>query len=33
MELGAGNDGYKLNHLLKHLSQALQKAGITSSRG
>ncbi|MCP5536841.1 MAG: RNA polymerase sigma factor [Akkermansiaceae bacterium] len=33
LKLGTGNVGYKLHHLLKHLSQALQKAGITSSRG
>jgi len=33
LELGTGNVGYKLHHLLKHLSQALQKAGINSSRG
>ncbi len=33
LELGTGNVGYKLHHLLKQLSQALQKAGITSSRG
>ena len=33
LDLGTGNVGYKLHHLLKHLSQALQKSGITSSRG
>lgn len=33
LNLGTGNVGYKLHHLLKGLSQALQKAGITSSRG
>lgn len=33
LKLGTGNVGYKLHHLLKQLSQALQKAGITSSRG
>ena len=33
LDLGTGNVGYKLHHLLKKLSQALQKAGVTSSRG
>lgn len=33
LDLGTGNVGYKLHHLLKQLSHALQKAGITSSRG
>lgn len=33
LKLGTGNVGYRLHHLLKHLSQALQHAGITSSRG
>ncbi|WP_435893209.1 RNA polymerase sigma factor [Oceaniferula spumae] len=33
LKLGTGNVGYKLHHLLKQLSQALQKSGITSSRG
>jgi RNA polymerase sigma factor (sigma-70 family) len=33
LELSTGNVGYKLHHLLKHLSEALQKAGITSPRG
>jgi len=33
LDLGTGNVGYKLHHLLKQLSQALQKSGITSSRG
>lgn len=33
LKLGTGNVGYRLHHLLKHLSEALQKAGITSSRG
>lgn len=33
LRLGTGNVGYKLHHLLKQLSEALQKAGITSSRG
>lgn len=33
LKLGTGNVGYRLHHLLKNLSEALQKAGITSSRG
>jgi RNA polymerase sigma factor (sigma-70 family) len=33
LELGAGTVGYKLHHLLKQLSEALQKSGISSSRG
>ena len=33
LKLNAGTVGYKLHHVLKHLSQALQKSGITSSRG
>lgn len=33
LELGTGNVGYKLHHLLKQLSSALQKAGIHSPRG
>jgi len=33
LNLGTGTVGYKLHHLLKKLSQALQKAGVTSSRG
>ncbi|MBT8036634.1 MAG: sigma-70 family RNA polymerase sigma factor [Verrucomicrobiae bacterium] len=33
LELSTGNVGYKLHHLLKHLSEALQKAGISSPRG
>ena len=33
LNLGTGNVGYKLHHLLKQLSEALQKAGVTSSRG
>lgn len=33
LKLGTGNVGYRLHHLLKHLSEALQKAGISSSRG
>lgn len=33
LKLGAGTVGYKLHHLLKHLSESLQKSGITSSRG
>ena len=33
LKLNAGTVGYKLHHVLKHLSQALQKSGITSSQG
>lgn len=33
LNLGTGNVGYKLHHILKKLSQALQKSGITSSKG
>ena len=33
LNLGTGNVGYRLHHLLKQLSEALQKAGVTSSRG
>lgn len=33
LKLSAGTVGYKLHHLLKHLSEALQKSGINSSRG
>jgi RNA polymerase sigma-70 factor (ECF subfamily) len=33
LNLGTGNVGYRLHHLLKQLSESLQKAGVTSSRG
>ncbi|HCC20634.1 MAG TPA: RNA polymerase subunit sigma-24 [Verrucomicrobiales bacterium] len=33
LKLGTGNVGYRLHHLLKQLSESLQKAGVTSSRG
>lgn len=33
LQIGTGNVGYKLHHLLKQLSTSLLKAGITSSRG
>ncbi|MFK7911866.1 MAG: RNA polymerase sigma factor [Akkermansiaceae bacterium] len=33
LKLGTGNVGYRLHHLLKKLSESLQKAGVTSSRG
>lgn len=33
LKLGAGTVGYKLHHLLKHLSESLKKSGISSSRG
>ena len=33
LKLGTGNVGYKLHHLLKQLSETLQKSGISSSRG
>ena len=33
LQLGTGNVGYRLHHLLKKLSESLQRAGISSSRG
>ena len=33
LKLSAGTVGYKLHHLLKHLSESLKKYGVSSSRG